>query len=166
MGCDIHAVVEYNNYGSHWSAFGEIGIPRDYDLFSVIAFGDGGCADKLPYPPRGLPSDVSLMTHSLVFMDAQEYKQLMKGHGIEVEIDIESMEEWERTEYLATGAVVGPDWHTASWLDFSELEEALKQGGIRAGKQSPEVKALICAMKVLAEAYGPEKVRLVFWFDG
>src|SRR5262249_17985552 len=139
---------------------------RDRDFFSAIAFGDGGITDDLPYPPRGLPSDVSLKTHELFYMDAQEYKDLMAKHGIETVIDPESMEDWERKEYLSTGAVVDPDLHTPGWLNLTELIEALEQGGFNAEKQSPEIKAMLSAMEILAENYGAEKVRIVFWFDG
>jgi hypothetical protein len=166
LGCDIHAVIEYNKWDSHWNSFCVIDIPRDYDLFSAIAFGDGGVTDGLPYPPRGLPSDVSLQTHELFYMDAQEYKDLMAKHGIEFVIDPESMEDWERKEYLSTGAVIGPDWHTPGCLNFTELTEALEQGGLTTEKQSPEIKAMLSAMEILADNYGSEKVRIVFWFDG
>jgi len=33
-------------------------------------------------------------------------------------------------------------------------------------KQSPEFQAVMAAIQVLADYYGPEKVRIVFWFDG
>jgi hypothetical protein len=41
MGCDIHAVIEYEKDNSYRD-FAEVNIPRDYALFSAIAFGDGG----------------------------------------------------------------------------------------------------------------------------
>jgi len=166
MGCDIHVVIECERWDSFWSSFGEIDLPRDYDLFSAIAFGDGGITDSLPYPPRGLPSDVSLKTHGLFYMDGQEYKDLMKSHGIEEKIDPEIMEEWERKEYLSTGAVIAPDWHTPSWMNLTEFKASLEQGGITTDKQSPEIRATLSAMEALADAYGIEKVRLIFWFDG
>jgi len=166
MGCDIHAVIEYKRWDSFWSSFGEIDIPRDYDFFSAIAFGDGGITDELLYPPRGMPSDVSLRTSGLFYMDGQEYKDLMKSHGMEEIIDPEIMEEWERKEYLSTGAVVAPDWHTPSWMNLSEFKASLEQGDITPDKQSPEIMATLSAMEVLANAYGHGNVRLVFWFDG
>lgn len=166
MGCDIHAVIEYKRWDSFWSSFGEIDIPRDYELFSAIAFGDGGITDDLPYPPRGLPSDVSFRTSGLFYMDGQEYIDLMKSHGIEEKIDPEIMPEWEREKYLTTGAVIAPDWHTPSWMNLTEFKASLEQGGIIPNKQSPEIRATLSAMEVLADVYRPENVRLIFWFDG
>ena len=166
MGCDIHAVIEYKRWDSFWSSFGEIDIPRDYDFFSAIAFGDGGITDELLYPPRGMPSDVSLRTSGLFYMDGQEYKDLMKSHGMEEKIDPEIMEEWEKIEYLSSGAVVAPDWHTPSWMNLSEFKASLEQGDITSDKQSPEIRATLSAMEILANAYGHENVRLIFWFDG
>lgn len=168
MGCDIHTVIEYKKWDLEldWDWFAEIDLPRDYALFSAIAFGEGGVTDDLPYPLRGLPHNVSLKTHELFYMGAQEYKDLMAEFGIEEDIDLESMADWERTAYLSTGAVRGPDWHTPGWLNVTELLEALEKGGIISEKQSPEVKAMLSAMKILVENYGVENVRFVFWFDG
>jgi hypothetical protein len=53
MGCDIHAVIEYTRTDSGLvDAFtrGGVAIARDYELFSAIAFGDGGITDDLPFP--------------------------------------------------------------------------------------------------------------------
>jgi len=90
----------------------------------------------------------------------------MKNQGQEVVIDPDSMEEWERQKYLSTGAVSGPDWHTSSWLNLTELLEALEQIGFTIENQSPQVRAVLSTMQILSDAYGIEKVRIVFWFDG
>jgi hypothetical protein len=89
----------------------------------------------------------------------------MAKHGIEEVIDPEAMEDWERKEYLSTGSVIGPDWHTPGRLNFTELTETLEKAGLTIEKQSPEIIAMLSAMKILAENYGAEKVRIVFWFD-
>jgi hypothetical protein len=70
MGCDIHVVIEFDRYGHDiWDSFsdGEIHIDRDYELFSAIAFGDGGITDNLPYPPRGIPNNYSSVVRDSFF---------------------------------------------------------------------------------------------------
>jgi hypothetical protein len=69
-------------------------------------------------------------------------------------------------EYLEHGNLPVADVHTPSWLYLRELKEALAHAGLKMSKQSPEFQAVIAAMQILADHYGPEKVRLVFWFDG
>src|SRR5947207_1985006 len=75
MGCDIHAVIEYKKLDSYWD-FGEVQIARDYKLFSALAFGDGGITDNLPFPPRGLPRDHSLLVSKLFFIEAEKIKEI------------------------------------------------------------------------------------------
>ena len=74
--------------------------------------------------------------------------------------------DWALKEYLEHGNLPPPEVHTPSWLNLRELKEALGHAGLEITKQSPEFQAVIAAMQVLADRYGPEKVRIVFWFDG
>ena len=171
MGCDIHAVVEYKEYDSY-SDFGEVNIRRDYELFSALAFGEGGITDDLPHPPRGLPDDLSLKTHGLFYWDAEELRKFYIEVGDEDADDFQPEEiakgwgDWALKEYLETGGLPGPDWHTPSWLNLTELAEALAHAKLEVGKQSSSFRAVLAAMEVLSESRGPDKVRLVFWFDG
>jgi hypothetical protein len=161
MGCDIHAVIEYDPYGT-FCAFGEANIARDYKLFSALAFGDGSFTDNLPYPPRGLPSDHSLQVSNLFFVAADETEKL----ETKPETIAREWGDWALEQFLTFGLLPGPDWHTPSWLNFNELKEALAHAGLKIEEQSPEFRAAFAAMEVLAGAYDAEKVRLVFWFDG
>ncbi len=174
MGCDIHLVIEYEKYD--WGfvdAFteGEVHIARDYDLVSAIAFGDGGITDDLPYPPRGIPTNCSYNVKNLFFTTAGEFKQFLieTGQAEEVykpEEIAKSWGDWALKEYLERGSLPAAEVHTPSWLNLRELKEALGHAGLEITKQSPEFQAVIAAMQVLADHYGPEKVRIVFWFDG
>ena len=173
MGCDIHAVIEYVRFDfGYVNAFtqGEVEIPRDYKLFSAIAFGNGGVTDDLPYPPRGLPPDFSSEVRELFFAPAEEVKKLMEVTGDAEEFHAEEIArawgEWARTEYSSWGNLPGYDWHTPSWLNFNELNKALGHAGLKVEELSHEFRAVLAAMQVLSEGYGAEKVRLVFWFDG
>lgn len=167
MGCDIHAVIECQKYGSY-SSFAEVNIARDYKLFSAIAFGDGGITDNLSYPPRGLPPDHSGEVMELFYVEADALKDI----GAKIDSDEEREEiakiwgPWAVEQYERFRIVPGSDIHTPSWLRLSELENALEHAGLKLAEQSPEFDAVIASMRILSQAYGDENVRLVFWFDG
>ncbi|MEW6207792.1 MAG: hypothetical protein AB1631_05450 [Acidobacteriota bacterium] len=169
MGCDIHAVIEFQKYDSYWD-FAEVRIDRDYKLFSALAFGDGGVTDDLPHPPRGLPIDHSLRVSDLFFVEAEVIREIEAQMEEEGEFDPEgiakSWGDWALEQYRSYNLLPGPDWHTPSWLNFKELNEALTHANLKTEELSGEFRAALAAMQVLSEIYGPEKVRLVFWFDG
>ncbi len=64
MGCDIHAFVEYQPYEESWMLMATLHLPRNYTLFTAMA----GVRDKgtgiEQYPPKGLPTDIGIMTNS------------------------------------------------------------------------------------------------------
>jgi hypothetical protein len=172
MGCDIHAFIEFqeNDSGQFQSVTeDELFIPRDYELFSAIAFGDGGITDDLLYPPRGLPTNYSFAVRELFFTTAKEFEQILEGLGPEApdpEDVAKSWGEWAVKEYQESGNVPEPDTHTPSWLNLREIKEALAEAGLEINKQSHEFQEVLATMEELAEKYSPERVRLVFWFDG
>jgi hypothetical protein len=94
MGRDIHSVIQCRQDGNYWD-FAVVYIGRDYKLFSAIAFGDGGVADDLPYPPRGLPFDYGVSVTDLVFVQADEVrKQIRYSEEGEVFNPIQIAEAW------------------------------------------------------------------------
>jgi hypothetical protein len=168
MGCDIHAVIEYEKHNSYHD-FAEVNIPRDYNLFSAIAFGDGGITDKLPYPPRGIPADYSLKVSELFFTSVEELKKFLKEIGddeFEPEEIAKGWGDWAVTEYISNGNLPGMEIHTPGWLLLDEIKTALDRAKLDINKLSPEFRAVLSVMQILSETYGIEKVRFVFWFDG
>jgi hypothetical protein len=170
MGCDIHAVIEYQGPASGWSDFGEIMVPRDYDLFSALAFGEGGITDGLLYPPRGIPTDHGFKASQFFYLPSEDSIESSVGGNEESAFQPEELAktwgDWAVQEYLSWGVLPIVDFHTPSWLNFNELLEALEHRGLRLDKLSPGFRAVVAAMRVLAKTHAPEKVRLVFWFDG
>jgi hypothetical protein len=168
MGCDIHAVIEYKKYGSYWS-FAEVNIPRDYALFSAIAFGDGGITDNLPYPPRGIPPDHSHKVSELFFTPVEEQKKFseeIEEDEFEPEEIARAWGDWALAEYVSNGNLPRMDIHTPGWLFLHEIKIALDRAKYDIDKLSPEFCAVLSALQILSETYGNEKVRLIFWFDG
>src|SRR5262249_10245865 len=133
--------------------------------------GPGGIKDELPFPPRGLPSDLSFDAHSYFYTIAEEVQKNM----------IESLgkigEEFQPEEYAAHVGEAGvkedlektilptPEMHTHSWLNLIELKKVLAYGNLTKDNLSIEFCAFLAAMEELAVTCGPENVRLVFCFD-
>lgn len=86
-----------------------------------------------------------------------------------LQLFLESYGDWAIREYEATGLIPDSNWHTASWLNFNELKEILA-GYLRGaddflGGEESALEKTLWTMENLAEKYGNENVRLVFWFD-
>lgn len=175
MGCDIHAVIETDKFKtSTWEGFGkgEFNIERDYQLFSAIAFGDGGNTKKLPFPPRGLPNDLSDETKDSYFEPESEWNGIelwdSKTNSFSRVTKSDAAERLDgllKTLYLEEDLVPKDMIHTASWLYFNELDEALRVAKLQVGKLSPSFQAIYSVLKIFAEGYGEKQARFVFWFD-
>lgn len=59
MGCDIHALIEWPGKGPTLQVVAEINLPRDYDLFGLMA--DVRTRDDVTplFQARGMPDDLS-----------------------------------------------------------------------------------------------------------
>ena len=150
---------------------GTLGIPRDYDLFTVLALGPGGLTDELPFPPRGLPADLSFETRYYFYTPADEVLKDLKEWGEgedEFEPEVYLSDYWEaaRQEFQEYGLLPTLELHSHSWLTLPELKEVLSYGKLRRENLGAAFYAIMAAMEVLAESYGKDKVRLVFCFDG
>ena len=175
MGTDIHAVIEYEDEYGMVKAFadGELEIPRDYNLFCALAFGDGGLVETILYPPRGLPSEYSDTVREAYFFFVRDSEDETRGARTGWSITREQADEWVREGYSSyidvdwkqRAYVNSPDLHTASYLNCHEIKAALKHYKLDIQMLSPVFQATLAAMDALSKTYGPEKVRLVFWFD-
>jgi hypothetical protein len=169
MGVAFYSVLEYEQWDAYW-ALGQLNIPRDPELFSAIAFGDGGETENMPYPPRGLPSDCSSESRELFFTDSDEVKEYLDTSRLDGEEElsleeyVEGFGEWALIEYQTNGHLPVPETYNHSWLNLSELKESLAFRNLSNDKLSPAFRAVLAAMEELAKEYGAGKVRLVFGF--
>src|SRR5262249_882431 len=153
---------------SYWSLTrGTLNIPRDYNLFTVLALGPGGIKDELPYPPRGLPVNLSSDACDYFYSPAEDVqKDMLEWFGDEEEFEPEEyaaeLGEAGIKEYKENGLLPTPELYAHSWLNLIELKEVLAYGKLTKGKLSIEFSAILVAMEELAETCGPENVRLVF----
>ena len=174
MGCDIHAFVEYTNDDENKSQTSEtLEIPRDYKLFTVMALGEGGLTDDLPYPPRGIPSKLSAEAKDYFYTPAAEVQEMMEEWFGDDEDEPFQPEEYakEHGEYayqelLAHNLLPTPELYSHSWLTLEELKEVLNYGKLSKENLSEEFTMILTSMEKLAENYGSNNVRIVFCFDG
>ncbi|HVG35664.1 MAG TPA: hypothetical protein VM911_21615 [Pyrinomonadaceae bacterium] len=151
-------------------AFGRLSLSRNYELFAAIAFGDGGITENMPYPPRGLPPDLSLDSLELFFNEpdvVKEYLEISRSADeaeSALEEYIEGYGDWAVREYQTIGHLPTPETYNHSWLNLNELKEALAYRNLSINKLSADYRALMAAMETLAREYSPERVRLVFCF--
>jgi hypothetical protein len=173
MGIAIHIVIEVQEEKAEWLAITDDSwAPRDWKLFTAITFGDDGVGSNIPYPPRGLPEDHSVIVRNSYFVPA--------GNGMRVfnmEIcDWETVTSREKIEKVLTDKVekkiyqkyrlLPGEWaHGTSWLTLNELEVAMESGGVTKEGLSKEFLKLYSKMTRAAKKSGKDKVRIVFWFS-
>jgi len=169
MGVSFYAVLEYVRYDLAES-FARLYISRDHDLFSAIAFGDGGITEGMPYPPRGLPANLSFDARELFFSEPDAIEEYLEASAVDdeeestVEDYLKHWDDWAIREYEAFGTLPTPETYSHSWLNLNELKEALAHRNLSIEERPSDVRALLAAMETLAHEYGPENVRLVFCF--
>lgn len=124
MGCDIHAYVEIK-VGGNWHHYGPTKIRRDYNLFEYIA---GVRGDNYEWEPRGLPTDVSIVTKLLSDHDGEDghthswitYDEMM----IVVKEFGGNQDDWEFKPFgiwfFGNGV---NDWHDPSYQFPKEIED-------------------------------------------
>jgi hypothetical protein len=168
MGAAVHAVIEYEQWGSYW-AFGELDLPRDNSFLSAIAWGDGGVTDDMPHPPRGIPSDCSSRVRGAFYVGPEDVRAYLEIAGSDDE-DGSSLEkylaahgEWAVREYSESGLLPQPELTAYGWLNLTELRENLAHAKVAEHELTPPCRAVLAAMESLAQSVRADKVRLVFW---
>lgn len=169
MGASVYAILEYREYDMFWS-FGKLDLPRDVEFLCAIAWGDGGVTESMPYPPRdAFPADASYHARDSFFVSAEESEEYLEDTRMEDEEAIslegyaEQIGDWALAEYKASGLLPPPELTNLGWLTLPELEANLAHRGLDSSNLSPPIRALLAAMNELADGYGRDSVRLVYW---
>jgi hypothetical protein len=177
MGADIHAFIEYDTERSGLCEFsrGQLVLPPDYDLFHALA-GVRSQSEAQPlFLPRGLPERVSdevMQTYfTSVFAD-EDVAARPRPRGVHylLRSEFESDPHYQRSERRGKiedlhWLVADPDWHTPSWLTYRQVLAALAHLGLSVDERSLQFRAVVAAMAAMADEVGPDRVRLIFWFD-
>lgn len=180
MGSDIHLYVEYDDAENgkpfaeidsvHLFNEGELLIPRDYYLFSVLA-GVRSYDEFTPkFPPRGLPKvssvDIINIFHFHIIDDPSERLQ-------EYDVTRDQALQWvaRGCSYIKDswtkkdGFVSDPEAHSTSWLTLGEIFASFEHSPYELSDMPKEFLVVIDLLKSLEKYFGVGKARIVFWFD-
>lgn len=162
MGCDIHAYIEYGpspverELGTkEWVGFfGAIHLDRDYSLFAALSDTRNDGDIEPIAEPRGLPATVS---HWVASENTLLVSESENEAGCTTRSRAEKWVEGGSAQWVGPdkARITHPDWHSHSWVDADEFEEAM----LRAKCDSPVARATLASMRQLPNAI------LVFWYD-
>jgi hypothetical protein len=153
-------------------ADGQFFIPRDYRLFAALAGVRRDGDEPLPLvAPRGYPDIASGDADDVFF-------QYVRDEDERPLMDIREATRAEAEAYVARGRsfyrdlpgrprkwVSNPDWHTPSWLFTAEIRPALRVFGLEPMDCSVEFDIVCGTCAALERFYGPNRARILFWFD-
>ena len=187
MGADIHMFVEYRNKEQaqnaekigrkpYWWSFGEHMNPgRNYTMFAILAGVRGNYPES--FEPKGIlhRDEMSSAASHEAYMYIVNDEDLCCEYGKESGyITRTKALKWAERGYgiIEDQWMQALDYHSHSWMNIAELEEAFQHYLKRQSEEWPddeiripvEYQAMLAAMKVL-EQDGDNEVRVVFWFD-
>lgn len=173
MGCDIHAYVEvvdhYPDGCSFAHGFAALEMDRNYGLFAVLAGVRNDDSIRPLSEPRGVPPDLSSLASDDYWLMVDDELAAKEWDGyISAEAADRSVQYGAAERVLGDSLrqVANSDWHSASWLTLSEMEEAQRRFAALAYPDpgtSRELRAIVEMMRGLQDA--THTARLVFWFD-
>jgi len=194
MGVDIKLFIEID-YSADDPAFcnagnirslanGEFFVKRNYDLFLLLV-GGNQVHENGYSAPRGLPSVVSEVVYYRYYHIVDE-----KGYGdgaldnvsasrwLLPIVSEESAQQWVKLglshfapeSYNAFGRrkrrrVSCADWKNASWLSANDLICFFNHLPVGILTRNADFSGIVSAATELAQSFGSERVRAVFWFD-
>jgi len=173
MGIAIHIVIEVQQENGEWLAItDDTWAPRDWKLFTAITFGDDGVGDNIPYPPRGLPEDHSVVVRNCYFVPVGKGMRVFNNKICDWEfvtspekIEMVLTDKVEKRVYQKHRLLPGEWAHGTSWLTLEELETVMEYGGVTKEGLSKEFLKLFSKMTRTVKKSGKDKVRMVFWFS-
>jgi len=170
MGCDIHGYLEVVIKDSA-DTLHSIPTDRNYDWFGILADVRNYANQKPIDTPRGLPENVDLWAasdsnepghfHSHSWLSLRDFK--------EHDWDFEAINGRLSTVDKTTGEEKGKAVYT--WLQDNPEEVAKRNVELKhLTRKAKELipyrwQCFIEYMGILAQKYGDENVRVVFWFD-
>ena len=172
MGCDIHGYLELVHSETYVTGVCNIPSDRDYDLFGLLA-GVRNYVDAAPISePRGLPSEVSWKMKDEVEgygTDGHSHSWLSYKDFKDYDWDQTSLDGRVSTIDKGTGEEKGK----ASYTYLQDDPEKCEEMGVELKHLNRVAKDLVPYiwqgffkfMEHLANKYGDEKVRVVFFFD-
>lgn len=179
MGTDIHAFVEYDTNPEqrpfaemgaiHSVSLAEFDIERNYELFDRLAAARESqmeAPDFKPHMrrPKGIPNVVSYAVARRWYVATQHPEYTSLG-DVPLLVFPPFQDAKLAIELDKVPVFLNPEWHSASWMSLSELEEVVTEMDVDGCGPDVGVRIVIVAMRMLEERYGEGHSRLVFWFD-
>jgi hypothetical protein len=156
--------TRYKNFSQSWFSGGQVYFYGDVDVYALLAHPWGEPdGDDLPLPvvtPRGLPSDLSLMTlHEVGWIPNAEAAREKEPRCI-------TPKQAKKFKPLSLGYVLDPkEWRCLTWLTTKEVALAASSYRKRSkGRRSGELEGILGMMR----GYESTKImetRLVLWFQ-
>jgi hypothetical protein len=183
MGESFDSIIEYQR-GHLYQGWGEIWLARDVTFLRAIAWGDGGVTRAMPHPPSGIPPDCSWLFKHRFYVTREVVKEYFDSIYSEPRDGNDNLEkdgdddehrpptlqqyaaahgEWASREFAKSGRLPPPELTSTGSLTLPQLLENLEASGGSVRDLTPECQAVLAAMTTLAEVFGGDKVRLVFW---
>lgn len=135
MGTDIHAFIEYrerNKEENSWKSFSydELLLERDYTMFYILAEARGDAPNSFKAKGKIPINELSEFTRDSRFLFIGKFsEEFEKSLGnCTIEEAIQYKENYGCNIYYVDNIprwVDDPDFHTDTWLSFSEYEQAL-----------------------------------------
>ena len=165
MGCDIHGVVEYKEYDDWSSLYKAVDLGRDYSMFGALAGVRERDVECL-YEPKGFPDGSSAVDegYGLLVVEDEKMKDedwsecIKESEALELVKRGKPLFSYYNSQYMAD-----PDWHTPSYLSYTELENVLTMFKENTGRSNTHIESILGSMKPFHKE-GTD-VRFVFWFD-
>jgi hypothetical protein len=169
IGSDVWGFLEIRGPDGLWKYKGKMPGDRDYDWFGLLA----GVRNHVNAKPiaelRGFPSDIS----------PELIKKIASWDGLDehscswLSLEDFSKYDWENvfidgrmsTVDRRTGEELNKTLGTAKWSVESDFFEYKNLPRVAKTLMPKEWEKFLNKMELLATKYGPENVRIVFWFD-
>lgn len=168
MGTDIRTFIEYRlSPDDIWLTHSEVFLERDYRLFSAIAGVRGAEDDITLFEPRGFPADASAFAQLAYYVHIMPDEEFVHN-GLSKFVrasDVASIIECGGHYRPRSQDIIShPDARRASWLNVSEIHEALRAAGVTSETLGNAWQLALRTMRAV-EAEFHAVVRLVFWFE-
>lgn len=135
MGTDIHAFIEYrerNNGEDSWKSFSsdDLLLERDYTMFYILAEARGYAPNSFKAKGKIPINELSLFTRDSRFLFIIDFSEenIINLSDCTIEEAVKYKEDYGCCIYYEDNIpcwVDDPDFHTDTWLSFSEYEQAL-----------------------------------------
>lgn len=167
IGSNIWGFLEIRGSDGLWECRSKIPNDRDYDWFGLLA-GVRNYVNADPIAnPRGAPIDASVKIAKKIdyYGLGRTYSWLTYEDFLDYNWDSMFIDGRKSTIDRKTGEELGKARYSDRWGSEPDLYEYKNMRRVARDLITKEWEKFLNKMELLALKYGPENVRIVFWFD-